>query len=64
MVGNGSAATWSRRRCAVEHVEEEEEDFFFPLPKRYLGPGWLGLPKWAGLVGFGPGKSFPPFFLF
>jgi hypothetical protein len=39
-VSRGGAAMWLRR-LAVEHAEEEEDDFFFPLPKGYLGMGWL-----------------------
>jgi hypothetical protein len=62
-VSIGSAATWPRRRCAVEQVEEEEDDFFFPLPKWYPGPGWLlgraaGPARWAA-----PGKTPFPFFV-
>jgi hypothetical protein len=57
-----AAGTWPRRR-RVAGIEEEEEDFFFsPWPKRYGRPGrLLGQAKWAGSVGFGPGKSFPLF---
>jgi hypothetical protein len=58
-----AAGTWLHRR-RVAGTEEEEEDFFFsPWPKRYGRPDWLlGQAKWAGSVGFDPGKSFPPFF--
>jgi hypothetical protein len=44
----GSAVTWPRRRCAVDHAEEEEEDS--PLLTRGLQPSvtyqngmWPGL---------------------
>jgi hypothetical protein len=49
VVVEGGTATWLHRR-AVEHAEEEEDDFFFPLPKGYLGPTWL-LGRWASSVG-------------
>jgi hypothetical protein len=52
-----TAGTWLRRR-RVAGTEEEEEDFFFsPWPKRYGRSGrLLGQARWAGSVGFGPGK--------
>jgi hypothetical protein len=41
VVAENGASRWPHRRCAVKPVEEEEDNFFFPFPKRYPGPGWL-----------------------
>jgi hypothetical protein len=52
--------TASRWRLGVERLEVDEDDGLLPLFKKNESvrcPGWLGLAKWAALMGCGPVAS-------